>query len=209
MGFIRAMGRFALIGAVASGVALTGCAGNGGGEDQGATVENVTVDSDTVDVDEGVMEDSVDTEANADAQSQWQEDGSATEAGQGAGLDGFSVPASVTVGGVSIGNARFSHMPDIAEATYEVDGTKVVIRKGRPNEFSMSVSGDYNGYDMAWGLDCNGRFVNCSGKTRGEVILADWKDEGTGISYSVASYGTDGDAPMTEDELRAIVMGIA
>lgn len=136
--------------------------------------------------------------------------GTAQEAAEGAGLDTFEVPDSVTVDGKTISSPKFMFIDtDIAEALYEGDDGRVVIRKGHPLKGEDSIAGDYGTYEEHWILDADGREVTCNGHEEGKALLVEWKDA-DGVSFSIASYADDYDTdiPMTDANVTDIVKGI-
>lgn len=200
----RIIGRIATAGILATGMALAGCSSTGKAD------ESETPATDVLEADEGVMEDAVNDQGSGAGMANPMKDAtSASEAGQGAGIGAFSVPASVTAGGSTIANPVFSYMEGLAEASYDNGTTEVVIRKGVENERTMSVSGDYNGYEQSWIIESSGRIISCNGHEKGKISLAEWNDDASGCSFSVGCYGSD-DQPvaMSEDELLSIAPSI-
>jgi hypothetical protein len=100
-------------------------------------------------------------------------------------------------------------MEGIAEASYDDGTTEVVIRKGVENEHTMSVSGDYNGYEQSWMIEDAGRVISCNGHEKGKISLAEWNDDDSDCSFSVGCYGPDGQpVAMSETEFLSIAASV-
>ena len=187
----KTLGRVLVAGALATGIALAGCSA---GDSNAVKTDDTTQSADG----DATQEDTIPNPV-VDIET-------AQKAAEGAGLESFHVPKSVTVNGQVIPSSGYHVVADaIAEAEYKTDGSLVVIRKGHPLDGEDSIAGDNNEYKKSWKMDTDGTVVTCHGQEDGKPILVEWEDS-EGISYSLASYGAESEGqPMLEDEVAMIL----
>lgn len=137
----------------------------------------------------------------------WSGASSATEAAQGAGLDGFSVMNDIQIGDVQYTAPTFSYMDGIVQARYESPATEVTLRKSSIYSGKEDLAGDYTNYAQSWTQDHDGLQISCYGESRDAAQLILWHIDGN--SYSLGTLGLGGDAfGMTPDDVASLVSGI-
>ena len=136
----------------------------------------------------------------------WNKAATAEEAAKGAGLDGFTVPAELTIGTVEAKDPAFTYMEGIAQAEYNAGAVGFMVRKGKGVN-GQEFTGDYNNYAETWVQDAYGTQVECSGKEKGKANLATWQADG--YVYALYCVGLGGENyGIPEAELAGIVAAV-
>lgn len=139
----------------------------------------------------------------------WSDAGTLSEAAEGAGLDGFSIPegAEISLGEVNVTEARC--MEGLAEAVVEFPAVEMTIRKGNASVAADGdISGDYNEYANTWTQNIKGLEVTCFGNREGDATKTIWQVDDT--CYSITAYGLGGDTDygLSPDDLNSLINGI-
>ena len=139
----------------------------------------------------------------------WSDAGTLSEAAEGAGLDGFSIPegAEISLGEVNVTEARC--MEGLAEAVVEFPAVEMTIRKGNASVATDGdISGDYNEYANTWTQNIKGLEVTCFGNREGEATKTIWTLGDT--CYSITAYGLGGDDDygLSADDLNSLINGL-
>ena len=202
---------FAMTLALASLLALAGCAS------QSASSSSAASDSSTA------ASSSSSTAASSSSSSAastltWTSASSADAAAQGAGLDGFTVPDAGTE--ISIGALQpwsFSYAANMAEADGGAGAAAIVVRKALGSGDNTKDPSTYTAnwselstmaFSNEWTVDIEGTQVNCYGNTKGQATKAIWKDGAN--SYSILALGQGDnwkDFGLAEDDITTLVKG--
>ena len=137
----------------------------------------------------------------------WHQVSNASEAAEGAGIDGFEVPEGAQISLGAVAPELYQYMAGIAEADVPFPAVQMTIRKGEA-VIDDDISGDYNQYAHTWTQNINGIDVTCSGNREGESIKTTWIVGAYDYSILIQSSGGDSDYGLKADDLNILVGGI-
>ncbi len=137
----------------------------------------------------------------------WTTAGSADEAAKGAGLDKFGVIESLTLDGKEFKNPQFSYAGGVAQATYETDGVKFILRKGANGHSAPIADRDLTSFKNKETASIDGTDVTEYGAAHGASTVLTWNENSSdyGVTYEAAN---NGDASMDAKEVDEIVRAI-
>ncbi len=136
----------------------------------------------------------------------WKDAATAQEAGEGAGLEGFSTMDKVNVAGDTMSVKSYTYTDGIAQALYEQDDKQLTVRKGKGMN-TTELAGDYNTYASTWTQNVKGLNVTCMGAEEGKAQHVEWTlDDDV---YAILCSAPDGkDFSLDEGDIQSLVMGI-
>lgn len=136
----------------------------------------------------------------------WSDVATAEEAAAGAGLPGFTVPATGTQLSVgAIGEWKYRCMEGIAQANDAAGIPELTVRKGAKVE-TGDISGDYNEYKFAWAQDVYGIEVSCAGSVEGKAAKITWAVNDWNFSITVGGPGDDAELfGLGEEDVAVLV----
>lgn len=137
----------------------------------------------------------------------WTNAGSAEEAAKGAGLDKFGVIPSLTLDGKEFKDPKFSYAGGVAQAVYETDGVKFILRKGASGHTTPLTDRDLTSFKNKETTSIDGTDVTEYGAAHGASTVLTWNENSYdyGVTYQAADKG---DASIDAKEVDEIVRAI-
>ena len=157
----------------------------------------------------GTVPDEGNEEAGVGMANPWSDAGTAAEAAEGAGLDGFSIPEGTEISLGAVNAAECRYMDGLAEVIVEFPAVEMTIRKGKSDVAEDGdISGDYGEYANTWTQNIKGLEVTCFGNREGDATKTIWQSDDT--CYSITAYGMGGDTDygLSADDLNSLINGI-
>lgn len=140
----------------------------------------------------------------------WSDVETPSEAAEGAGLDGFSIPegTEIYLGEVKVSQCRY--MEGIAEAVIDYPASQLVIRKGLASAAAEEgdISGDYNEYANTWTQNINGIEVTCFGDKEDAAAKTIWQADDMCYSINAIALGGEEAFGLSADDLSSLINGI-
>ena len=137
----------------------------------------------------------------------WTKVSDAATAAKSAGISGFNVMNSITIGSAAFEKPSFSYTTNAVQALYESAASVVCLRKGE-GEYSVNLTErDLSKFSQKWTQNVKGLEVTCYGAVQDAATVILWSVDDA--DYAITYQGLGGDEmTMSPDDVTSLVTGI-
>ena len=137
----------------------------------------------------------------------WTTASDAASAASSAGISGFDVMDTVTMGSTTFNKPKFSYATHAVQALYEQPASVVCLRKGE-GDFSVSLTErDLSSFPQKWTQNFKGLEITCYGNAQDAATVITWSIDNA--KYALTYQGLGGsEMTMTPDDITSAVAGI-